>query len=75
MFGREYACYSGMTWRAARARARWLASWASVATRFSNKGFEEWGEIFGDDVMAAALIESKSGTAARVKRSGSQRRR
>jgi len=23
----------------------------------SNKGFEDWGEIFGDNVMAAALIE------------------
>src|SRR4051812_49264271 len=23
----------------------------------SNKGFEEWGDIFGDDVMAAALID------------------
>src|SRR5690242_15695455 len=23
----------------------------------SNKGFEEWGEIVGDDVMAAALID------------------
>jgi DNA replication protein DnaC len=23
----------------------------------SNKRFEEWGEIFGDDVMAAALID------------------
>ena len=23
----------------------------------SNKGFEEWGEIFGDDIMAAALID------------------
>jgi DNA replication protein DnaC len=23
----------------------------------SNKGFEEWGEVFGDDVMAAALID------------------
>src|SRR5499425_2077812 len=23
----------------------------------SNKGFEEWGEIFGDDVMAVALID------------------
>jgi DNA replication protein DnaC len=23
----------------------------------SNKGFEEWGEIFGDNVMAAALID------------------
>ncbi len=23
----------------------------------SNKGFEDWGEIFGDDVMAAALID------------------
>lgn len=23
----------------------------------SNKGFEEWGSIFGDDVMAAALID------------------
>ena len=23
----------------------------------SNKGFEEWGEIFGDDVMATALID------------------
>ena len=22
----------------------------------SNKGFEEWGEVLGDDVMAAALI-------------------
>ena len=22
-----------------------------------NKGFEDWGEIFGDDVMAAALID------------------
>ena len=23
----------------------------------SNKGFEEWGEVFGDDVMAAALVD------------------
>lgn len=23
----------------------------------SNKGFEEWGEIFGDEVMASALID------------------
>ncbi|HKW00703.1 MAG TPA: IS21-like element helper ATPase IstB [Vicinamibacterales bacterium] len=23
----------------------------------SNKGFEEWGDVFGDDVMAAALID------------------
>jgi len=23
----------------------------------SNKGFEDWGEIFGDDVMASALID------------------
>jgi hypothetical protein len=23
----------------------------------SNKSFEEWGEIYGDDVMAAALID------------------
>jgi DNA replication protein DnaC len=23
----------------------------------SNTGFEDWGEIFGDDVMAAALID------------------
>lgn len=23
----------------------------------SNKGFEEWGEIFGDETMAAALID------------------
>lgn len=23
----------------------------------SNKGFEDWGEIFGDDIMAAALID------------------
>jgi DNA replication protein DnaC len=23
----------------------------------SNKSFEEWGEIFGDDVMAPALID------------------
>jgi IstB-like ATP binding protein len=23
----------------------------------SNRGFEDWGEIFGDDVMAAALID------------------
>ncbi len=28
---------------------------ATVLT--SNKGFEDWGEIFGDDVMAAALID------------------
>ena len=28
---------------------------ASVLT--SNKGFEEWGSIFGDDVMATALID------------------
>jgi DNA replication protein DnaC len=28
---------------------------ATVLT--SNKSFEEWGEIFGDDVMAAALID------------------
>jgi len=28
---------------------------SSVLT--SNKGFEEWGEIFGDEVMAAALID------------------
>jgi DNA replication protein DnaC len=23
----------------------------------SNRGFEEWGEVFGDEVMAAALID------------------
>jgi DNA replication protein DnaC len=23
----------------------------------SNKGFEEWGEVLGDEVMAAALID------------------
>ncbi len=23
----------------------------------SNKGFEEWGHVFGDEVMAAALID------------------
>jgi len=23
----------------------------------SNKSFEEWGEVFGDDVMASALID------------------
>jgi hypothetical protein len=23
----------------------------------SNKGFEDWGEVFGDDIMAAALID------------------
>jgi DNA replication protein DnaC len=23
----------------------------------SNKGFEDWGEIFGDDIMAAALVD------------------
>ena len=23
----------------------------------SNKGFEEWGAVFGDEVMAAALID------------------
>ena len=23
----------------------------------SNKGFEQWGEVFSDDVMAAALID------------------
>ena len=23
----------------------------------SNKGFEEWGGVLGDDVMAAALID------------------
>ena len=23
----------------------------------SNKGFEEWGEVFGDDVMATALVD------------------
>ena len=28
---------------------------ATVLT--SNKGFDEWGAIFGDDVMAAALID------------------
>ena len=28
---------------------------ATVLT--SNEGFEEWGDIFGDDVMAAALID------------------
>jgi DNA replication protein DnaC len=26
----------------------------------SNNGFEEWGELFGDDVMAAALIASST---------------
>ena len=28
---------------------------ATVLT--SNKGFDEWGEVFGDDVMAGALID------------------
>jgi len=31
------------------------ARMATVLT--SNKGFEEWGEVFGDDVMAGALID------------------
>jgi hypothetical protein len=26
-------------------------------TRPGNKGFDEWGEAFGDDVMAGALID------------------
>lgn len=26
-------------------------------SRSANKGFEEWGDVFGDDVMAAALID------------------
>lgn len=29
----------------------------------SNKGFEEWGDIFGDDVMAAALTDRLANTA------------
>ena len=28
---------------------------STVLTR--NKGFEDWGEVLGDDVMAAALID------------------
>jgi DNA replication protein DnaC len=35
--------------------ARRYESASTVLT--SNKSFEEWGEIFGDDVMAAALID------------------
>ena len=30
---------------------------ASTVLTSSNNGFEEWGEIFGDEVMAAALID------------------
>jgi hypothetical protein len=32
---------------------RFAAHWGFT----SNKSFEEWGEIFGDEVMAAALID------------------
>ena len=35
--------------------ARRYETASSVLT--SNKSFEEWGEIFGDDVMASALID------------------
>src|SRR5439155_26246349 len=35
-----------------------LMSYERAATVLtSNKGFEEWGEVFGDDVMAGALID------------------
>ena len=33
----------------------------------SNKGFEEWGRILGDEVMAAALQESPAAAALRTK--------
>lgn len=35
--------------------ARRYETASSVLT--SNKGFDEWGQVFGDDVMAAALID------------------
>jgi hypothetical protein len=34
-----------------------LTARQEVRTATSNKSFEEWGEIFGDEVMAAALID------------------
>ena len=27
----------------------------------SNRGFAEWGEVFGDPVVATALLEPKNG--------------
>lgn len=35
--------------------SRWYERASTVLT--SNKGLQEWGEIFGDYVMAAALID------------------
>ena len=34
---------------------RWIEHTSTVLT--SNNGLEEWGDVFGDDVMAAALID------------------
>ena len=33
------------------------STWQSSTRGTREKGFEEWGEVFGDDVMAAALID------------------
>jgi DNA replication protein DnaC len=41
--------------------SRWYEHASTVHT--SNKGFEDWGEIFGDEVMAAALTTAWSITA------------
>ena len=34
-----------------------MSSTRRRTTRPGNKGFDEWGEAFGDDVMAGALID------------------
>ena len=47
----------GCDWcaRASRSIASTATSWAWIVT--SNKPFVGWGEIFGDDVVAAAMID------------------
>jgi transposase-like protein len=53
------------TWRARAPSARRDAFFQLMSRRYehastvltSNKGFEDWGEVFSDEVMAAALID------------------
>ena len=51
--------YLPITWTGAMLFFQLLSRRYEAASTIltSNKGFEDWGDIFGDDVMAAALID------------------
>src|SRR5208283_5479384 len=50
-------CSAFMTPRCTRISPMRFATIGDTTVMTSNKGFEEWGDVLGDEVMAAALID------------------